>query len=73
MPAMILRRIYTQLLLAFLLAWSASAASFHTADTSPDYLIYLSELLRVIQFYNAGGYHACPGQNTEDGYCPGPQ
>jgi hypothetical protein len=28
-------------------------------------------LLRVIQFFNMHGYHACPGQGTEDGYCPG--
>jgi len=41
-------------------------------DYNPqDWVISLSELLRVIQFYNAGGYHYCPGQATEDGFCPG--
>jgi len=28
-------------------------------------------LLRLIQFFNSGGYHACPAENTEDGFCPG--
>jgi len=28
-------------------------------------------LLRLIQFYNSGGYHYCPGEGTEDGFCPG--
>lgn len=48
----------------------AHAAVYHTADTSPDYLISLSELLRVIQFYNVGGLH-CEG-GTEDGFDPEP-
>ena len=44
----------------------------HGSDYNPqDWVISLSELLRTIQFYNSGGYHACPGQNTEDGYCVG--
>jgi len=35
--------------------------------------VILSELLRVIQFYNSGGYHcADPPDSTEDGYVPGP-
>ena len=42
----------------------------HTADRDADYEINLSELLRVIQFFNAGGYHCQAG--TEDGYAPGP-
>jgi len=25
----------------------------------------------VIQFYNSGGYHACPDEDSEDGFCPG--
>jgi hypothetical protein len=29
-------------------------------------------LLRVIQFFNSGGYHFCPALATEDGFCPGP-
>ncbi len=37
-----------------------------------DWHISLSELLRVIQFFNSGGYHYCPGESTEDGFCPGP-
>jgi hypothetical protein len=45
----------------------------HASDYNPqDWIISLSELLRCIQFFNSGGYHPCPGQNTEDGYCPGP-
>ena len=42
----------------------------HTADQNGDNLINLSELLRVIQFFNSGGYHCEAG--TEDGYNPGP-
>lgn len=43
----------------------------HSTDYAPaDARIDLPELLRVIQFYNAGGVDACPGQGTEDGFCP---
>ncbi len=48
----------------------------YDADYNPqDWQITLSELLRIIQFFNSGGYYACPGEDppTEDGYCPGPQ
>lgn len=42
----------------------------HASDYNPqDWAIDLSELLRAIQFYNSGGYHACTG--SEDGFCPG--
>jgi len=41
----------------------------HSADQDGDWKISLSELLRVIQFFNMGGYHPCP--DGEDGYCPG--
>ena len=41
----------------------------HTADQDCNHLINLSELLRVIQFFNTGGYHCATG--TEDGYAPG--
>lgn len=42
----------------------------HSSDYSPqNWQISLTELLRLIQFFNTGGYHACPGQGTEDGYC----
>ncbi len=42
----------------------------YSADVNPtDWKISLGELLRVIQFYNRGGYYACPVANTEDGFC----
>ncbi|MFP4499630.1 MAG: GLUG motif-containing protein [Candidatus Hydrogenedentota bacterium] len=43
----------------------------HSSDYAPaDWSINLTELLRAIQFFNAGAYHiAC---DTEDGYRPGP-
>lgn len=47
----------------------------HDSDYSPqNWVIGLSELLRLIQFYNAGGYHPCPDANppTEDNFCVGP-
>lgn len=48
------------------------ACTPHTSDYNlQDWLINLSELLRVIQFFNSGGYHACPGEATEDGFCVG--
>lgn len=41
----------------------------HSADfLVPQGEISLSELLRVIQLYNVGGYTACPG-SSEDGFC----
>jgi hypothetical protein len=42
---------------------------YHSADENADNLIDLSELLRVIQFFNIGGYHCLAG--SEDGYAPG--
>lgn len=42
----------------------------YSADLNGDFKINLSELLRLIQFYNAGGLHCQKG--TEDGYAPGP-
>jgi hypothetical protein len=27
--------------------------------------------LRLIQFFNFGGYRHCPSQSTEDAFCPG--
>jgi len=42
----------------------------HGSDyNTQDWMIDLSELLRLIQFFNMGGYHPCP--DGEDGYCPG--
>lgn len=52
-------------------AWTAMGVTFfHAADTTKDWEIDLSELLRVIQFYNSDGFHVAGG--TEDGYAPGP-
>ncbi|HPO12691.1 MAG TPA: hypothetical protein PLI09_04540 [Candidatus Hydrogenedentes bacterium] len=42
----------------------------HTADQDGDGRIGLSELLRVIQFFNSDGYH-CDAAG-EDGFAPGP-
>lgn len=50
----------------------AGGGGSHSADQNGDNLISLSELLRVIQFYNSGGLHcANPPGATEDGYIPG--
>ena len=44
----------------------------HSSDYNPqDWRVDLNELLRLIQFYNVGGYVPCPESNTEDGFCPG--
>jgi hypothetical protein len=46
----------------------------HSSDyNTQDWEISLSELLRLIQFYNLGAYHFCPDEipMTEDGFCPG--
>ena len=48
---------------------TAQTTFFHSADTNHDWALDLNELLRVIQFFNAGGLHIQPG--TEDGYAPG--
>ena len=37
-----------------------------------DWTINLTELLRAIQFFKTGGYHHCPTDGTEDGFCPSP-
>lgn len=42
---------------------------YYSADTNRDLRIDLSELLRVIQFFNFNGYHC--DASTEDGYAPG--
>lgn len=41
----------------------------HSADYSGDWRISLSELLRVVQFYNIGSFHC--DASSEDGYAPG--
>lgn len=45
-----------------------AAGTHHSADTDRDWRISLSEALRVVQFYNTGGYQC--GAGTEDGYAP---
>ncbi len=45
---------------------------FHTADTNLSGSLSLGEILRLIQFYNIGGFHcADTPEATEDGYEPG--
>ncbi len=44
-------------------------AQVHSADTDANLYISLSELLRVIQFFNSSGFHCETG--TEDGFAPG--
>ncbi len=56
------------LVLALFEGASASAQP-HSADQNGDYRVEVSELLRVIQFFNSAGYHCEAG--TEDGYDPG--
>lgn len=47
-----------------------SKGRHHTSDhINPNWIIELSELLRLIQFYNVGGYHPCA--DSEDGFCLG--
>lgn len=49
----------------------AHACPPHSSDYAPqDWVINLGELLRLIQFYNIGGYASCLQYATEDGYCP---
>ncbi|MBI1319170.1 MAG: hypothetical protein GC168_09535 [Candidatus Hydrogenedens sp.] len=44
----------------------------HSADTSDNFVISLSELLRVLQFYAIGGYSCSPNpQQSEDGFVAG--
>jgi len=42
--------------------------TYHSADTNKDWSINLSEVIRVVQLFNAREYHCQPG--TEDGYAP---
>ncbi|MCX8064750.1 MAG: leucine-rich repeat domain-containing protein, partial [Candidatus Hydrogenedentes bacterium] len=43
---------------------------YHSSDTNHNWRIEFYEILRVIQFYNSGGYSCMQG--TEDGYAPNP-
>ena len=46
-------------------------SAYHDADYNPpNWKIELTELLRIIQFYNVGSYHIDP--QGEDGFNPGP-
>lgn len=42
----------------------------HAGDYIADWRVSVSELLRIIQFYNTGSFHCSPA--TEDGFAPGP-
>jgi hypothetical protein len=45
----------------------------HTTDIDFDGAVSLGELLRVVQFFNSGGYRCAPAEvESEDGYLPGP-
>lgn len=58
---------------ALIIAPTVMATPFHAADIDGSKSIILDELLRVIQFYNSGGLHCVPPDETsEDGYLPGP-
>jgi len=48
------------------------AAPFHSGDTNNDGALNLSELVRIVQLYNAGGY-ACDesAEPSDDGYVSG--
>jgi hypothetical protein len=50
------------------IAVTPAFAGYHTADSDQSHTISLSELLRLIQFFNADGIHCDSG--TEDGYAP---
>src|SRR5690606_30897865 len=48
----------------------AFACAAHSADfLEPYWEISLSELLRVVQFFNLGGYYPCPEGGESDGFC----
>lgn len=47
-----------------------ASSGYHAADSGANWGISLSELMRVIQFYNSGEFHCQAG--TEDGYAPLP-
>ena len=48
---------------------AACDTAFHTTDINQNNVVSLSELLRVIQFYNSENFRCATG--TEDGYAPG--
>ncbi|HPO16866.1 MAG TPA: matrixin family metalloprotease [Candidatus Hydrogenedentes bacterium] len=52
-----------------LLVYPVPPSGQHVVDQNGDWVIGLSELLRVIQFFNSGAFHCQAG--SEDGYAPG--
>ena len=51
---------------------AAAPVARHTGDTNGNGMVELNELLRLIQFYNAQGFHcAVEAATTEDGFVPG--
>ncbi len=56
-------------LLPTIVAKALPPEAAHSADTDGNWRISLSELLRVILFYNFGAYHV--SESSEDGYAPG--
>ncbi|MCC6145497.1 MAG: hypothetical protein IT368_16950 [Candidatus Hydrogenedentes bacterium] len=56
----------------YALTGRSHTCAYHSSDYNPpDWDISLGELLRLIQFFNGGGYHACPDTASEDGFCVG--
>ncbi len=49
--------------------YPAALTGQHAVDQNGNWAISLSELLRVVQLFNSGGFHCNAG--TEDGYAPG--
>jgi hypothetical protein len=52
----------------FTVSFVKKEEKFHSADYDRDFHIGLRELIRVLQFYEFGGYHC--DADTEDGYAP---
>jgi len=63
----------TNIMVDNVVAMMAPTPLAHSVDQNGDWQVDLSELLRLIQLYNAPGYGcAVPADSTEDGYAPGP-
>ncbi|MCC6144074.1 MAG: DUF5011 domain-containing protein, partial [Candidatus Hydrogenedentes bacterium] len=54
---------------ATLAVFERPAAGQHAGDSNGDWSMNLSEVLRIIQFFNVGSLQCSPG--TEDGFAPG--
>ena len=46
-----------------------SSTNYHSSDTDKNFRVSVSEILRVVQLKNAGGFHC--DSTTEDGFAPG--